>query len=180
MRGTKEGRIKGGQHAAKTVRERFLKEYLENPNTCKNCGEKIFPRKNEKLSATKTKIFCNKTCSAKYNNKKFPKKIKKEKDFIEKGVFLKGITKGELFNKRINWQSARSSIQKMARRIFEESDKEKQCFICGYSNHYEVCHIKGVSSFSDDTLISEINLIDNLVALCPNHHWEFDNKIINI
>ena len=32
-----------------------------------------------------------------------------------------------------------------------------------------------MSSFNSDALISEINSIDNLIALCPTHHWEFDN-----
>ena len=32
-----------------------------------------------------------------------------------------------------------------------------------------------MSDFSDDAKISEINDIRNLIALCPNHHWEFDN-----
>ena len=31
-----------------------------------------------------------------------------------------------------------------------------------------------------DQLISEINNIDNLIALCPNHHWEFDHSQLNI
>jgi predicted restriction endonuclease len=54
------------------------------------------------------------------------------------------------------------------------------CEVCGYNTHVEVCHIKSVSSFSDDTLITEINSIDNLVGLCPNHHWEFDNGKIKL
>ena len=52
--------------------------------------------------------------------------------------------------------------------------------ICGYDKHYEIAHIKPVSDFEDDALITEINSIDNLIALCPNHHWEFDNGLLNI
>jgi len=55
------------------------------------------------------------------------------------------------------------------------------CAICGYTNHYEICHIKSVSSFPPDALIvKEINNINNLIALCPNHHWEFDNDILKL
>ena len=43
-----------------------------------------------------------------------------------------------------------------------------------------MAHIKAVSDFNDDTLISEINDIDNLIALCPNHHWEYDNTDFDI
>lgn len=48
----------------------------------------------------------------------------------------------------------------------------------GYDKHIEIAHIKAVSDFSDDSLISEINDKNNLVALCPNHHWEFDNGFL--
>lgn len=43
-----------------------------------------------------------------------------------------------------------------------------------------MAHIKAVSEFSDDTLISEINDINNLVGLCPNHHWEYDHGLLNL
>ena len=45
--------------------------------------------------------------------------------------------------------------------------------VCLYQ-HYEVCHIDGISTHSDDVTIDEINDIDNLVAMCPTHHWELD------
>jgi AraC-like DNA-binding protein len=85
------------------------------------------------------------------------------------------MTKGELFGCRKNWQSARTAIRKLADSIFKRSNKPRECAICGYNKHIEIAHIKGVSEFSDDSLVSEINDINNLVALCPNHHWEFDS-----
>jgi predicted HNH restriction endonuclease len=36
----------------------------------------------------------------------------------------------------------------------------------------EICHIKGIAEFSQNSLISEVNALSNLVALCKNHHWE--------
>jgi len=63
---------------------------------------------------------------------------------------------------------------------YNNSDRPLICAICGYSNKVEICHIKSVASFSKAASISEINNIDNLVALCPNHHWEFDKGLINI
>ncbi len=86
------------------------------------------------------------------------------------------MTKGELFGNRKNWQSARTAIRKLADIVFQNSNKPKECAICSYNKHIEIAHIKGVSEFSDDSLVSEINDINNLVALCPNHHWEFDNN----
>ena len=87
-------------------------------------------------------------------------------------------TKGELFEDRKNWQSARSSIQKDARRMYFEHNQNPKCAICGYDKHVEVAHIKSVSDFDDNTKISIINSIDNLIGLCPNHHWEYDNGIL--
>lgn len=49
-----------------------------------------------------------------------------------------------------------------------------------YTNYCEVCHIKPVNGFSDESLVSEINDINNLVALCPNHHWEFDHGLLQL
>ena len=89
------------------------------------------------------------------------------------------VTKGELFSNRKNWQSARTAIRKLADMIFKKSNKPQQCVICGYDKHIEIAHIKAVSEFSDDAFISEINDINNLVALCPNHHWEFDNGLFS-
>lgn len=89
-------------------------------------------------------------------------------------------TKKNIFDDRKNWQSARSSIQKNARNIFFKENKTPKCYICGYDKHVEVAHIKSVSSFTDESLISEINSIDNLIGLCPNHHWEYDKGILDL
>lgn len=93
---------------------------------------------------------------------------------------LNNITKKELFQKRKNWQSARSCIRRHAEKVFEKSGKEKKCLICGYTNYVEICHIKSVSDFEGNVLIKDINDIDNLVPLCPNHHWEFDHDLLKI
>ena len=52
----------------------------------------------------------------------------------------------------------------------------KQCEFCGYEKHVEVCHIKQIGLFPEDTLISTINDRSNILILCPNCHWEFDAK----
>ena len=58
---------------------------------------------------------------------------------------------------------------------------KKPCFICGYDKHVELCHIKPISEFPPETLVSEVNDISNVVQLCRNCHWEFDKmKIIKI
>lgn len=55
-----------------------------------------------------------------------------------------------------------------------------ECQNCRYNKHVEVCHIKPISSYPKDTMIDEINDISNIVFLCPNCHWEFDNGILSV
>lgn len=64
--------------------------------------------------------------------------------------------------------------------MYKSSGKPYCCAICGYSTHIEIAHIKAVSDFEDSATIAEINSIDNLIALCPNHHWEYDNGILKL
>ena len=39
-----------------------------------------------------------------------------------------------------------------------------KCASCGYTNHVEVCHIKSVSSFSEESTLNEINSLDNCIS----------------
>lgn len=71
-----------------------------------------------------------------------------------------------------------SRIRDLARIVFNKSEIEKKCVNCGYDKHIEVCHIKAISDFDLETPISEINNINNLIALCPNCHWELDHKVL--
>lgn len=89
-------------------------------------------------------------------------------------------TKGELLASRANYQSYRSSIRKLAEEVYRKSGKGFECAICGYDKHVEIAHIKAVSDFDDSALISEINSKDNLIALCPNHHWEYDHGLLKL
>lgn len=52
----------------------------------------------------------------------------------------------------------------------------QSCVKCGYDKHIEVAHVKSITEFDLDTPISIINHPTNLLALCPNCHWEHDHK----
>ena len=71
-------------------------------------------------------------------------------------------------------------IRKGAEKVFSESGKPLVCAVCGYDHHVEIAHIRSVSDFPGDALISDINSEDNLIALCPNHHWEYDHGILKL
>jgi len=66
-------------------------------------------------------------------------------------------------------------IRTLARKKYIESGKPMCCEECGYDKHVDIAHIKDIRHFDENTFVSEINDIDNLRALCKNHHWEFDN-----
>jgi hypothetical protein len=66
-------------------------------------------------------------------------------------------------------------IRSHARKIAKENALLDKCKICNYSVHIECSHRIPIESFSDNSLISVINHPSNLIGLCRNHHWEFDN-----
>jgi len=88
------------------------------------------------------------------------------------------MTKQEVLDKCGNTWTMKCNITRYARKTYRNANKPQKCKICGYNKHVNVCHIKGIGTFSMDSLVGEINALDNLIALCPNHHWEFDHKEI--
>ena len=169
---------------------------------CHGCGATIKRAPNRTLTDWNLRRFCTRSCAATYNNHAHPKRKKLPDRYSDCSVCktpflvdrkhprrvrcnrcsrleirLGGVidrTKGELFSKRTNWQSARSAIQKHARKVYTCSGRPMKCVICGYDFHVDIAHKKSVSSFPDSALIQEINDSENLEALCPNCHFEFD------
>lgn len=151
---------------------------------CQHCGKE-----------TTNPGFCSRSCAASYNNRKYPKNSKQQRACKHCGVLIinrrttcdacnpsyvdwSSLTLSDVRAKALYQHSAR--VRQVARTIYRQSDKPKQCAVCGYDKHYEVCHRNPIKDFPDNTPISEINDIDNLVALCPNHHWEFDNGFLTL
>lgn len=75
-------------------------------------------------------------------------------------------------NSRHRYQNVRNH----AHRVVDLLDRKRECSVCGYSKYVELCHIKGISTYDSSTKLSIVNHPDNLIYLCPNHHWELDNK----
>ncbi len=174
---------KAAQISAEKSRNKSLENYYKNPNFCKSCGCIIKVGENQKVSEVRKKQFCNQSCNATFNNKiryreTKPKKEKKEKP--EKFSYFEGVTKKQFFDKKGVYYLYRAAIRRHAHFIFNSFGGDQKCKVCGYDKHVEVCHIKSVSSFDDNDLITDINSFDNLIGLCPNHHWEFDNGHIKL
>lgn len=73
-----------------------------------------------------------------------------------------------------------AKIRGYSKTIYDRSDQPKCCIVCGYNKHYEVCHIRPVKTFDDSATMAEVHSLDNLIALCPNCHWEFDHGLITL
>jgi len=184
----------GGQATAKIFRKKALERYYENPNICTHCSAIIYVKEGQKIRTAKLKKFCNQSCAATYNNlkrekttidKKLRRAEQRKKNKViktkpERFTSIKHLKKVELFSRYTYYQTARAMIQKHARYVYSLSDNLKSCLSCGYDRHFEVCHIIPVSDFADNSTIIEINEINNLIALCPTHHWEFDNGYLKI
>lgn len=200
----------GGKARAKIQKEESLKIYYDNPNKCLNCGNVIEVKNKQRVAEVRIKKFCNSSCSAIFNNKKFPRKTwLKEKNmfcvlcgktiklnrgksgkfkrrkyckpcFDKRFDYVGNVTKGELRRKYKNYTIYRNYISKNARLVYRKSGRQNSCNICGYEKFCTVCHKKGVSDFGKESKLSEINDINNLVVLCPNHHMELDRGILSL
>lgn len=159
--------------------------------TCYNCG-KVAQKKPTEIKRNKSgKMYCSRSCSATVNNRQHPKRK------------MEGLCKcGKPTNKYLTYCSScftvclidektygelkgetkyqkNSRIRAHARKKYLRSTLPKCCILCNYETHINICHIKDISSFPDSSLIKEINDLNNLIALCKNHHWEFDNDLMS-
>lgn len=153
-------------------------------NICKNC-----------LKETNNPSFCSRSCNATYNNKVIIKRkwhcksCHKEKPRPSKHARLCADCNEKSLPKHLTLKSLRDFyrhkdnkhrqneyvyVREQSRRIALANGMNK-CEVCGYDKFVEIAHKRAVASYPDEALISEINDISNLMALCPNHHWEYDH-----
>lgn len=198
----------GGKARAISSKKETQEKYDLNPTICKVCDGPIsLDVSNQKASYIRQKKTCSPVCLKKLRSEymrnrlrptgpslvkscasceqDFFLKDKKSQKYCSRSCAGQGLanlndkTKKNIFEERKNWQSARSSIRRHASRAFTSTGRPYACHICGYSTKVEICHIKPVKDFPDDAILSEINSPDNLVALCANHHWEFDHNMLD-
>lgn len=175
--------------------------------SCAECGRKKIIKVSEYNKSDNKIFFCNRSCAAKYNNKKYPKRKKIDNKYCPVCGGLK--SKDSILCKKCRDKSNRSigdkelgyyigygenrkkyisskcqDIRRDAKRtLMEDTTREKVCNYC--KNHefddiLEVHHIKPISDFDEHTKISEINSLDNLVWLCPNHHTMLEKRLISL
>jgi hypothetical protein len=71
-------------------------------------------------------------------------------------------------------------IRALARAYMESAKIKRECQICGFTHMVESCHIKPISEFALTDLVGEVNALENLVYLCPNHHVMYDMGLITL
>lgn len=92
---------------------------------------------------------------------------------INKGKTIKEFSDGiSIKGRHPSWKNVRV---RMFCRTWNRDLTKLPCQVCGYSLHIELAHIKSVSSFDANTQLGIVNVPSNILVLCPNHHWEFDN-----
>jgi len=154
---------------------------------CAQCGKE-----------TTNPKFCSKACNIIYNNHLHPKRKKLPHFCKYCGALVKARetvcaecrqnnvhkvdwskrTIGEI--RRTRQHATPTVLRNLAKDIYEKSGRAYICQRCGYSKHVEICHIASIKSFSDDTPAMVVSRLDNLIALCPNCHWEFDHGFLKI
>ncbi len=126
-----------------------------NASICKKCQKKIKPGAK----------YCKKCLgilkSEKYKNKTI-------KDYQEEFSLIK---------KHPSW--AYAQIRQFAH-SWNKNLLSCPCQKCGYNLHIELAHIKHIPEFNPNTKIKIVNHESNLLVLCPNHHWEFDNNYLKL
>lgn len=155
-------------------------------------------------NTTKNPKYCSRSCAAKENNKT-PKRKRTRKcsqcdeltrnyksslceyhfqiEQQNKTEYIKNLTiedyikRGSVKGKHPSWKFVHI---RGLNRSWNADLTKKPCHNCGYSKHVELAHIIPVSAFPITTKLRVVNSPKNVVQLCRNCHWEFDNKLITL
>lgn len=152
-------------------------------NNCLHCGARTANAK-----------YCSRSCAATVNGRLFPSRQRIVRSCKHCGAALltRRTTCDGCNPSFVDWQTVplqqlkskalqqyAAQIRSLARVAYRKSSRPKVCAVCGYAVHYEVCHIKPISDFLPTDFVANVNELRNLVALCPNHHWEFDHGLLS-
>lgn len=138
--------------------------------------------------------YCSRSCSAVISNRISPKRrpegqclscnvsISTVHRFCSKCAPIKptrDMTLQEAVYVRHGRPSAFALVRTRARSIAKRLHMTS-CAFCDYNKHVEIAHIRAISDFSLDTMLSIVNDPDNLIALCRNCHWELDHGLLKV
>jgi len=159
------------------------------------------------ISAIKNsdKCYCSRSCAAKINNTLHPKRgttstkkcrtpecnelltQSKLNVFCKSCVVNKKHIRGTLLDEStiqdviVRAKSNRYDVIRAHCSAKHKTEKlNSVCEFCSYPHHLELCHIIPISSFPKDTKLKVVNAPTNILFLCSNCHWEYDNHFIVI
>jgi hypothetical protein len=120
------------------------------------------------------------TNAVEYYTNKFCKQCKEKRAHVarnsSRGVLLENQTIEQASSKRAGGANHYDNIRWASRqKMLIQIKNGCGCVSCGWLHHVHVCHIKAIKDFPKDTKVSVVNDFNNLVLLCPNCHWLFDN-----
>lgn len=168
---------------------------MPKPNTCcSTCQTPIYRIPSQQQRSKTGRFFCSRSCAATFNNGGVPKRARsrecklcgspvranrtycpdcwKSKEKRRK-TQRASVTLGEA--KSAASYQAHARVRDLARRKFKRLGMRKSCWVCGYLKKVDICHLVPIADHPESALVDEINRASNLVALCPNHHWELDH-----
>ena len=143
--------------------------------------------------------YCSRSCAAIINNSLFPKNTKNPRrlyltcnkptrsksQYCRKCSNFRQVVKyGE--EKTIQDFTAtyarhrHQGIRNHAHKVAKYHNISKQCPLCNYKNHSQLCHIRDIKDFPKDTKLNIVNDPKNLIFLCPNHHWDLDHDFLKL
>lgn len=150
---------------------------------CLGCGQE-----------TRNPKFCSRSCAARSNNRTAPKRklinqcascsapIRSQAKYC-KGCWVNLnerdwslVTLGDLKGEGNAVRGGNyPMIRQLSRKWYKSAGRPMCCHECGYDLHVDICHIRDLKDYPQTALVTEVNDQTNLVALCKNHHWEFDH-----
>ncbi len=131
--------------------------------TCKECSSQY-----RTSSGHRSRILCSR-CVLSY--KRLRTKYSKQTTLreVRNSLAVKGKHPSWIHSRvRVNNKSWNKGLAKLP------------CQKCFYSFHVELCHIRDIADFPDSTTLGEVNDPTNILVLCRNCHWEFDNGHLSI
>jgi len=177
---------------------------------CNNCNLEFFKFTSEMKRSKTGKHYCSRSCAASTNNLFIQRNKPLTYTCVECGVYYERDKKNRsnkicssckdskgnfskiktenIKNQSIKEYCVSNEVHpswKFARirglnRSWNKELTQYPCQVCGYNTHVELAHIKPLHSFSDETLLMDANDANNILVLCPNHHWEFDNGKLSL
>lgn len=168
--------------------------------TCKQCG-KNFDKTPDQVRLSPNH-FCTRSCAASFNNKGRARNPPVERHCKACGSSFyntarlstvycpscktslpdrQDLTLQDVLNrlsvkgKHPSWKWA---IVRNFARTWNSELLSRPCANCLYSKHVELAHRRAVSSFPLTTTLREVNAPTNVIQLCRNCHWEFDNGLL--